>query len=250
MRITGRAARVTAGRSIRVALIVGCAAGTVACGTTVTVNTAVVRSITYPDPLANLTGTQIFGRAFADTKQVSSVRMSGSVTDSGMRYSLDLSFARGHGCEGSVAVKGQGSLQLVDTGKVVWLRADKAFYKSNGLTNPATLSVLSGKYLKITSASAVKSFATFCNLSALLGNVSNGNGVIKGARTTIGGQSLLELRDTTVNPAVAYVTDTARPELVRIVAPGNAIAFSRYNTQIAITPPPASETLDGKQYGF
>jgi hypothetical protein len=51
----------------------------------------------------------------------------------------------------------------------------------------------------------------------------------------------------------AYVTDTAKPEVLGITiggSGGGSLTFTYYTTPPAITPPPASESIDGSKYGF
>jgi hypothetical protein len=49
------------------------------------------------------------------------------------------------------------------------------------------------------------------------------------------------------------VSDTAKPVIVRIIDPsadGGTFDFSDYGAVTTVTAPPASQTLDGKKYGF
>ena len=77
------------------------------------------------------------------------------------------------------------------------------------------------------------------------------SGMIKGKTTMISGQPALQIKDTG-DPYSAYVTISARPEFLRFDggSSGNRLNFAGYNAPLRLTPPPASETLDGAKYGF
>jgi len=72
-----------------------------------------------------------------------------------------------------------------------------------------------------------------------------------GPRTTIAGQPVQELEKPNERGA-GYVSVSARPELVRLWDPssnGGTLNFSSFNQPVRIVAPPASETVDGAQYG-
>ena len=77
------------------------------------------------------------------------------------------------------------------------------------------------------------------------------NHLVKGATTTIAGQSALQLRDTSSSSS-AYVTISASPKFLRFSGSGSSsgqLDFSDYNAPVTLTPPPASETIDGSKIG-
>lgn len=80
----------------------------------------------------------------------------------------------------------------------------------------------------------------------------NGQGITLGPRTTIAGQPVQELEKPNEQGA-GYVSVSARPELVRLWDPsknGGTLTFTSYDQPVHIVAPPASETLDGAQYGM
>jgi len=60
---------------------------------------------------------------------------------------------------------------------------------------------------------------------------------------------VLQIR-ATGQPGSEYVTNSASPEIVRLDTSSGILDFSDYNAPLTLTPPPASETVDGSKYGF
>lgn len=217
------------------------AAGTAACG-----------SSGAADPLAGLTSKQIAAKAVTATEQTSAVRIQGNGSDSGVAITLDLTVLKGKGCQGSFSEAKLGTFKLVDNGTTVWLLPDATFYKSQKVPASAT-AVLSGKYIEAKATStAMASMAQLCSLSGLLGTVSKNASLGKGVKTTFEGQPAIKITDNT-GKGVAYVTDTATPQIMMIDKPGSdggKLNFGYSGLPTAITPPPASQTVDGSKYGF
>lgn len=241
----------TAGRGV--ALVVAgtaLAVAVAACGSGTSSGTNGGASGKPADPLASLSGEQLFAKVVADGKAAADVRISGTVTDSGTTISMDLGLVHGHGCTGTMAIKGKGSFKLTYISKQLWVKPDKAFYEGVGAQGPA-LNVLIGKWLKVSETSGLKDFATFCDLSSLLSSFGNTSGMPRPNHATLDGQPVLELKDTGDN-AAGYVSDTSTPELVKLTAPSNGgnLTFSGYGVPVALTPPPARMVIDGSRYGF
>jgi hypothetical protein len=194
-------------------------------------------------------------KALTDVKAATSVDVAGTVTDSGQTLTFDLTLVSGKGCQGTLTESKTGSFKLIYLGKKVWIMPDQAFYKSNGGNDPATLAILSGKWMEVKAgAGGIGSLSTMCTLSSLLGGFSSDSpsGMIKGATATINGQRAVKLTDTG-DPAYVYVSDTATPELTRLYDPssgGGTIDLTNYNAPASISTPPASKVLDGSKYGF
>lgn len=82
--------------------------------------------------------------------------------------------------------------------------------------------------------------------------MGNPAGVAKGPVTTIGRQRVLTFTDKAKDTTI-YVTDTAAPRLVRMASkqPGNGGQRTIvYGVPATVTAPPASQTVNGAQYGF
>lgn len=204
-------------------------------------------------PLAGLTADQIAARATADLKTVSSVHVTGSGTDSGQTVRMNLTLGT-RGCKGTLSIKGEGSFALLKIGTRVWIKPDNRFWKyaAGSSLNATVMHLLSGKYVEPgAKGSSLGSLGEICNpgqFASAFG--SKLTGLVKGATTTIAGQPALQIKDTG-DPDSAYVTISARPEFLRLDAGRSAqLDFSGYDAPLRLTPPPASQTLDGAKYGF
>jgi hypothetical protein len=236
-------------RALPAALIAAAlATGIAACGTA-------AKPAASPDPLAKLTADQIANQAINDLNETTSVRFAGTMTDSGQVITMALTLVRGKGCQGSMGLQGKGTFQMVYNGASIWMLPSDSFYKSMGGTS-SVISLLSGKWLKLGKTSDLSDFSSFCSLSSLVSQMKgNPTKATKGTDTTVDGQRAVTLHQTTGGQfGTAYVSDAAKPELLKIPAPQGSttgsITFSDYGVPVTITPPPASKTLDGSQFGF
>jgi len=116
---------------------------------------------------------------------------------------------------------------------------------------PAQLPAVAGKYVWLSPKSpATSSFGSFCYLSQLVGQFSGpADQVVKGQTTIIDGQPALQLKEGKQTGS-AYVTISARPEFLRIGDTSGYVDFSDYNAPLALTEPPASQTVAGSKYGL
>ena len=204
------------------------------------------------DPLAGMTSKQVATKAVSATEAAPIARVSGSGSDSGQLVNLDLTLVRGKGCTGTIGEGSLFSLRLIYNGSTMWVLADSKFYQSAGAP-AAAAAALKGKYLKLKAGtSGLSSLSELCSMSKLLSQFTVDAGGGKGVKTTLGGQSAVEINDST-GAGHAWVSDTATPELLRIQKPGSSggqIDFSYPATAPALTSPPAGQVVDGSQYGF
>lgn len=217
------------------------------------------RPAAVTDPLASWSVQRILGQAQADTVAAPYVRVTGSVSDSGKQEAFDLTMVAGVGCRGTVTEPGTGSFALISKGSTVWVKPDAAFYRNETGQNPdaqLAASLLAGKYLEDQSGSGLGSLATMCSLHGMLGSsaksAADSADAAKAGTATIGGQRALKLVNNRQHGS-AYVTDTAKPDILRITVGGPAggsLSFTYYASAPAITAPPASQTIDGAAYGF
>ena len=204
------------------------------------------------NPLAGLTADQIAARAQADLKSASSVHVAGPVTDSGQTFVLNLTIGP-RGCTGTMTSPGKGSFRLLQIGRKLWFKGNRQFWKtSGGTSDPGMVTFLEGKYIEVSATSSgLSSFATLCDprqLASAFGGPASG--LAKGATSVISGQPVLQLKDIG-DSSNAYVTISAHPEFVRIDAGRNGhLDFTAYDAPLTLTPPPASQIIDGSKYGF
>jgi hypothetical protein len=203
--------------------------------------------------LDGLSADEIASRATADLKAVSSVHVKGSVQSSGQKIGLNLSLGS-QGCTGTMGIGGQGSFVLLKIGKSLWIKPDDKFWKhAAGSDGSALVDLVSGKYIKPSAkGSSLASIGALCDPAQFAKSFgSNMTGMVKGTTATIAGQPALQIKDSG-DAASAYVTVDAKPEFLRLDGGGSngKLDFSDYNAPLHLTPPPASETLDGAKYGF
>lgn len=208
---------------------------------------------TAADPLAGLTGDQIVAKAVADLKAVPSFTMTGTVTDSSGTYSVNLSFKKSAGCEGTVAQPGKGSFAMVVIGTTAWVKPDNAFWKANaGGQADAAIALLAGRYLKGSTSNAnVAALTKLCDVNSLASSLTEATDVTKGAVTSIGAQRVMPLTDK-AKGGTLYVTDSAAPRIVELVnsRPGSKGKLTFNYRPVTLTPPPPSQTVDGSKLGF
>ena len=202
------------------------------------------------NPLAALSAKQILAKTIADFKAASSVHIAGSERAAGQSFTMDLTVGAS-GCQGTVGLGGQGSVVLLRIGSTVWMKPDDQFWKSYLAATPADLPAVEGKYVRLSpKGPATSSFGAFCSLSQLAGQVSGGeNQLVKGQTATIGGQPALQLKDTE-QAGSAYVTISASPEFLQTGGTDGHVDFTDYNAPLALTAPPASQTVAGSKYGL
>ena len=233
--------------AIAVALLAVLAAG---CGASSTTSGAPASTAPPGNPLAALTAGQILSKTTADFKAVSSVHIAGSERAAGQSFAMDLTVGSS-GCTGTVGLGGQGSVVLLRIGTTVWMKPDDQFWKSFLAAAPADLPAVEGKYVRLSlKGPATTSFGAFCALSQLAGQIGGAeNRLVKGQTTTIGGQPALQLKDTE-QAGSAYVTISASPEFLQTGDAGGHVDFTDYNAPLALTAPPASQTVAGSHYGL
>lgn len=206
------------------------------------------------DPLAGRSPGWILRRTFTDAEAAPVVRVQGTMVKAGHGYTFDLLLAAGHGCAGTVTRVGTGRLTLISDGNTLWMKPDAAYWLATGASR-ATLIVMGGKYLKAKpDSSGATAVATVCSVRNLLRGFTpvRAGGAIRGDAVAIDGRWVVQISDS-AGAAYAYVTDARQPKLLQISNPGAGeiqVSLSYPGTPAAITPPPASQIIDGKGYGF
>lgn len=207
------------------------------------------------DPLAGLSANQVVSKAVSGLGSQSHFSITGTIISSGRKLSMTLGYKPPTSCEGTIGMGRGGSFAMTAIGTAVWIKPDTAFWKANGgASAQQAIALLGGKYLKTTTADAnMADVSKLCNVAKLSSSMlktSTGK-VTKGKVTTIDGQSALTLKDS-AKGGTLYVTDTSSPRILQVTNPsksdGGTLKFS-YGP-VTVTPPPASETVDGSKYGF
>ena len=194
---------------------------------------------------SEMTADQIFTKALDNLKAASSVRVSGSIVSTGGEMTMNLTDGPG-GCTGTLTSHGAGSVVILGIGSKLWLKPDRQFLKSSGVT-AVTTNLLTGKYVSTSSQSS--SLTTLCGLDGITRTLGTGSNFTKGTTTTISGQRVVQIK-TADSPGSAYVTMSTNPQIVRVDTGGGILDFTDYGAPLTLTPPPASQVVDGSKYGF
>ena len=220
------------------------------CGASSAASSGPASSASSGNPLAGLTAKQILTKTIADFKAASSVHIAGSERNSGQAFTMDLTVGA-NGCTGTVGLGGQGSMRLLRIGSTVWMKPDDQFWKSILAAAPADLSAVKGKYVRLSpNGPATSSFSSFCYLSQLASQVTGAqNQLVKGQTATISGQPALQLK-AVEQAGSAYVTISASPEFLQTGDNSGHVDFTDYNAPLALTAPPARQTVAGAKYGL
>jgi hypothetical protein len=166
-----------------------------------------------------------------------SVHISGSVVSNGTPITLDLHLVAGKGATGSMSSDGR-SFKLVSIGNEVYIQGSQSFWQSLGGATAAQL--LDGKWLK---TSATGSFATIGQLTSmreLFNQVLSGHGTLaKGQKTTVDGQQVVAVNDTT-RGGTLFVATTGTPypiEIRKVGGESGQVVFDQYNQSVTLTAP-------------
>lgn len=235
-------------------------AGLLAAATAISVS-ACASSSSSTSPLAGMSPDQIVQKSVADLKAASSVRITGKVVDSGQTIAIDLTDVVAKGCQGSIGLAAPatssskavtGTADIIEADKTVYMKLSESFFKSAGL--PASeFSTVSGKYIKLAADSNLASFAQLCDPATLSSAFAKDDtGFVQAGTATIDGQPTLAYKQPkNASNGTVYVSQTATPQILRIAGPAGqgSIDFSEYNAPATITAPPASEVIDGGQFG-
>jgi hypothetical protein len=214
---------------------------------------------------SSLSGTpdQIVQKAVNDLKAATSLQISGNVVSSGTNIKIDLTDAAAKGCQGTLELAsgasstGSGALSgtadLVEVDSTVYLKLDQSFFKN--LSLPSSLfSEVTGKYIKVTSKSELASFAQLCDASTLANGFDKEvTGFVKDGTATIDGQATEAFRQPShAGSGIVYISESSTPEIVRLQGTGSEgqVNFTNYNAPVTITAPPASDVIDGSQFGL
>jgi hypothetical protein len=206
------------------------------------------------DPLAGMSASQITSKVRTDFTSVSSFQYSGTVIDSGQVTSVDMVIAKSGTCRGTITRPETGLVRIVEIGQTLWLQVPAKFWQSQGGLGSAEADLLAGRYIQeSTDSPSVSALTGLCSAAGFEGAGGKSARVKKGAESTIDGQKVVAIEDS-AGTAVAYVSDTATPELVRLIGSGGGtrtfLDFTGYGKKFLITAPPADEVIDGSKLGL
>jgi hypothetical protein len=208
---------------------------------------------------------QIVQKAVSDLKAATSLHISGSVVSSGTNVTIDLTDVAARGCKGTIALDSgasssstgtalTGTADLVEVNSTVYMKLDESIFKN--LSRPSSLfkSDVTGKYIEVTAKSELANFAQLCDASTLASGFDKAvTGFVKDGTATINGQATEAFEQRAhAGSGIVYISSPSTPEIVRLQGPASEgqINFTHYNARVTITPPPASEVIDGSRVGL
>jgi hypothetical protein len=191
----------------------------------------------------------IITAADAAITSVKSVRVSGSIVSNGSRITLDLSLAAGKGGRGQMSENGLG-FQMVVLDQTVYIDGSPPFWRHFG--GAAAAQLFEGKWLKAPASGSFASVALLTNVHELFTQLLSGHGTLaKGATTTVDGQKVVAIKDTTKG-ATLYVATTGKPypvEILKTGSEGGHVLFDRFNQSVSVTAPANAIDLSQLQSG-
>jgi hypothetical protein len=183
----------------------------------------------------------ILSAAGAAADGVKSVHVAGAIVSGGVPITLDLELVSGKGARGNMS-QGGLSFQLVAIGKAVYINGSPAFWRHFG--GAAAAQLFQGKWLKApANTGGFAALTSFTNLHQLFSKELASHGKLaKGATTTVDGQKVVAITDTT-NKGTLYVATTGTPYPVEILATGaqaGHIVFDHFNGSVSLSAPAKS----------
>jgi hypothetical protein len=200
--------------------------------------------------IASKSTQEIVTAAKAAADGAASAHLAGTIVSPGSPLSLDMQLLAGKGGRGRITQNGT-SFELIVVGGTVYINGSPAFYRRVG--GAAAAQLFRGKWLKASATSGnFASIASLTDLRKLIDTTLSSHGTLaKGALTTVNGQKVVGLTDTSQG-GVLYVATTGRPfpiELTKSGSGGGRIVFDRWNQAVTISSPPNAINLTQLQAG-
>jgi hypothetical protein len=173
--------------------------------------------------------------AVSDAK---SVHVAGSVANGSTLVTVNLGLAAGKGGSGRMSVRGL-TFDVIVVKRVVYLKGSDSVWRHFG--GNAAVQLLHGKWLRGPATGQLASFAALTNLHFLFGQlVSNHGALSKGGTSTVDGQKVVAVKDTTGGETL-YVATTGKPYPIKIARTGGRgvghLTFDRYNEPVSVSAP-------------
>jgi len=196
-------------------------------------------SSTTGNGVASKTPAEIVAGAKILADAASSVHVSGSLQSGGSPTSFNLYLLASKGGRGQLSAEGR-SFEVIQIHGNVYIKGSPAFYSH--IAGPSAAQLLQGRWLQApVGTGGLASIASLTNLSKLVNTTLPAHGTLtKGAVTTVAGQKVIGVTDTTADGTL-YVATTGPPYPVEITmggAGGGSILFSGWNQPLSITKPP------------
>ena len=128
--------------------------------------------------------------------------------------------------------------QMVVLDQTVYIDGSPGFWRHFG--GAAAAQLFEGKWLKAPASGSFASVALLTNVDKLFNQLLSSHGTLaKGATTTVDGQKVVAIKDTTKGGTL-YVATTGKPypvEIVKTGAQGGRVVFDHFNNSVSLTAP-------------
>lgn len=171
-------------------------------------------------------------------ESATSVRIDGKGKEGGSPISFDLTIEQGKGAKGTIS-QGAFSFELIRVGESVYIKGSPAFYSH--VVGGEVAKLLQGKWLQGSATSGeFQSLGELSSLQTRLDSLLGRHGKLaKGANSTIAGQKVIAVTDTTQGGSL-YVATTGKPypiEIAKSGSNGGKVSFEDWNTAVSIAAP-------------
>lgn len=192
---------------------------------------------------------EMFDSALAEFADAEALRLTGSLVDAGSRMELDIWLDSDGDCSADVAMEGEGTMTILKSADLVWVKADDLFWEVAGLHELGVQ--LDGRYLHgSTRDPAMAGFTELCVLEELTGDLPVDEfdvGIAEQGRSDLDGTPVVDIEVTERDgeTAVMRIAVEAPHYLHEINAVEDGeqqrMVFDRYNEPLEITPPRPEE---------
>lgn len=212
-------------------------------------------------PFPGLSGPQIANKAIKATKTAGSLTLDANLKTSEGQMKAFLALDTKGQCSGTITMGSTGTMELIKTGKLAYMRFDEAFLREqNEGGSPeeteAVLKMLKGRWVKTDATDPeFKDGLEMCELDTMLSEFETGiNFAKRGEETTVNGKKALTLTekdgDTTYK---IYVATEGEPYLLKIDQKGGedpgTVSIKDYNKPVPSKKPAAKDILDLDELG-
>ncbi len=198
--------------------------------------------------VASKSANGIISAASQAVSELKSVHIVGSITSGGKPVALELHLVAGKGATGQMTLGGQ-TLKLTTIGSNLYISASASAWQALG--NAALAQKMQGKWLKATTTGTFSSYSSLTNLHALFSQAFASHGTLaKGQTTTVDGQQVIAVRDTTKGGTL-YVATNGKPYPVEVRKAGSqvgTVVFDQYNQPVSLSAP--ANVIDSSAIGL
>jgi hypothetical protein len=130
------------------------------------------------------------------------------------------------------------SFRIIVVNHTVYINGSDSFWRHFG--GSAAAQLFQGKWLRAPATGQFASVVVLTDLQSLFNTLLSTHGTLaKGATSTVGGQKVIAVKDTT-RGGTLYVATTGKPYPIQITktgAQGGRVIFDRYNEPVSLSAP-------------